>query len=189
MTNPILVPSASGNVNKESLVTSKCSKSFDRAKQTKSSVDRKRKFATSGMDSFMENLFVEGLSEESAILIENSRRLGTVPHYELTWHKCDSWCGRRKIDPIRCPMRDEVQFLTECFQESFKYNTIAGFRSAISAYHDSIQSISVGKHPRVSDLLTGIFNKNPPQPKLNFIWDAKKLFTFYLIKGLKHMAI
>ena len=66
-----------------------------------------------------------------------------------------------------------VQFLTECFQEGFKYNTVAGFRSAISAYHNPIQGIPVGKHPRISDLLTGIFNKNTPQPKFNFIWDIK----------------
>ena len=60
-------------------------------------------------------------------------------------------------------MRDVVQFLIECFQEGFKYNTIAGFKSAISAYHDPIQGIPVGKHARVSDILTGIFNKNFPQ--------------------------
>ena len=75
-------------------------------------------------------------------------------------------------------MKDVVQFLTECFQEGFKYNTIAGFGSAISVYHDPIQGIPVGKHPKVSDLLTGIFNKNPPQPKFNFIWHVKKVLNF-----------
>ena len=69
-----------------------------------------------------------------------------------------------------------MQFLIECFQEGFKYNTIAGFKSAISAYHDPIQGIPVGKHARVSDILTGIFNKNFPQPK--FIWDVKKVLNF-----------
>ena len=63
-------------------------------------------------------------------------------------------------------MRDVVQFLTECFQEGFKYITIVGFISAISAYHDPIQGIPVGKQPRVSDLLTGIFNKKSPTTKV-----------------------
>ena len=101
MANTVLVASAPANVNKKSLVTSKCSKSFDRAKQTKSSVDRKTKLATPDMDSFRENPYAGGP--------------GAVSHYELTWCKCDSWCSRRKIDPIRCPMREVVQFLTECF--------------------------------------------------------------------------
>ena len=160
MANTVVVPSASANVNKESLATSKYSRSFDRTKQTKSSVERKPKLATPGMDSFRENLSAEGLSEESAILIANDRRPGIVSHYESACGKSDSWCVRRKIDSIRYPMRDVVQFLTEFFQEGFKYNTIAGFRLAISDYHDPIQGIPVSKHPRVSDLLTGI-PRNP----------------------------
>ena len=36
----------------------------------------------------------------------------------------------------------------------------------------------MSKHPRVSDLLTDIFNKNPPQPKFNFIWDVKRVLNF-----------
>ena len=65
-------------------------------------------------------------------------------------------------------MRGVVPFL-QCFQEGFKWNTIVRFRLAISVYYDPIQGIPVRKHPRVSDPLTGIFNKNPPQPKFNFI--------------------
>ena len=86
-------------------------------------------------------------------------------------------------------MRDVVQFLTECFQEGFKYNIIAGFRSAISAYHDPIQGILVGKHPRVSHLLTGIFNKNPPKPKLNSIWDVKKVLNFLSSQRFEKMSL
>ena len=73
-----------------------------------------------------------------------------------------------------------MQFLMECFQEGFKYNTIAGFRSAISAYHNPIQGILVGKHPKVFDLLTSFFNKNSPQLKLNFIRDVKKVIINFL---------
>ena len=102
--NTVVVASASVNVNKKSLVTSKCSRSFDRAKQIKSSVDRKPKLATPGMDSFREKLFAEGLSEESAILIANSRGPGTVSHYESARRKWNSYCVRRKIHPIRCSM-------------------------------------------------------------------------------------
>ena len=142
------------------------------------------------MDSFRVNLHAKGLSKELVILIANTRRPGTVSQYELVWRKWGSWCVRRKIDPIRCSMRDVVQFLTECFPEGFKCNTIAEFRSTISAYHDPIQSISVDKHPVVSDLLTSIFNKKHPQPKLNFIWHVKKIVNFLLtFKCLKQMAV
>ena len=74
------------------------------------------------------------------ILFANATRPGTVFNYKSAWRK---WDSRRKIDPIICPIRDVVQFLTEFFQKGFKYNTITGFGSAISAYHDPIQGISV----------------------------------------------
>ena len=70
----------------------------------KSSVDRKPKLATPGMDSLREKLFAEGLSEESAILIANGRGPGTVSHYESARRKWNSYCVRRKIHPIRCSM-------------------------------------------------------------------------------------
>ena len=89
MANRFSVPSRSASVNKESLVTSKCSKSFDRAKQTKTSIDRKTKLAAPGMDSFRKKLSTERLSEDCVILITNARRPEAVSHYESTWRKRD----------------------------------------------------------------------------------------------------
>ena len=64
------------------------------------------------------------------------------------------------------------------FDEGFQYSTIAGYRSALSAYHDPIDGVAIGKHPLVSSLLTGIFNKRFPQPKYTFIWDVQKVVTY-----------
>ena len=88
-----------------------------------------------------------------------------------------------ELNPIRCPMNDVVQFSTEYFQEGFKYNTIAGFSSTISAYHDPIKGISVGKRPRVTDHLIDIFNTPLPP------FQSQQKFNFYLPKGFKQMAI
>ena len=52
--------------------------------------------------------------------------------------------------------------------------------SAISAYHDPIQGVSVGQNDRASACLSGIFNNRPKQPKYNFIWDVKKVLDFLL---------
>jgi len=47
------------------------------------------------------------------------------------------------------------------------------YRSAISAYHDVIEGVIVGKHRRVSALMTGVFNENPLTRKYYFIWDVE----------------
>ena len=94
------------------------------------------------MDSFRERLSSEEISKESATLITNARQSGTIAHYESSWRKWHSWCVRRQIDPIICSLTHILDFLTERFHEGFQYNTIAGFRSAISAYDNPIEGIT-----------------------------------------------
>ena len=71
-----------------------------------------------------------------------------------------------------------MNFLTYCFHESYNYNTIAGYRSAISAYHEPIDSFTVGEHPGLSTLLSGKFNNRPTQLKFNFVWGVKNVLGF-----------
>ena len=50
----------------------------------------------------------------------------------------------REIDPIRYPLNNILELLTECDQNGNVYNEMAGFRSASSAYQDPIFGITVG---------------------------------------------
>ena len=59
-----------------------------------------------------------------------------------------------------------------------QYRTLNCLRSAISAYHVHIDGKSVGKHPKVCALLTGIFNQRPPQPRY-FYMGCGDSFTEY----------
>ena len=56
--------------------------------------------------------------------------------------------------------------------------TTGTLRSAISAFHDPIETIRVGSHPRASALMSGMFNKRLPQPKYPFIWDVETVLDF-----------
>jgi len=62
-----------------------------------------------------------------------------------------------------------LDFLSDSFTNGLQHSTIAGYRSAISAYYSPIDGLKVGNHPRVTALLEGVFNKRPPQPKSSFI--------------------
>ena len=114
------------------------------------------------MDSLRERLNAE-VSEESAALIINARRSGTNAHYESAWCKWHSWCYQRQVDPIKCSVNKILQFLTECFNMGYEHSTIAGFSSAISAYHDPIKGIPIGKELGISALLADVYIR-PPQP-------------------------
>ena len=53
------------------------------------------------------------------------------------------------------------------FELGFEYSTINTHRSAISAIHEQIEGegFSVGKHPNVCNLMTGVYNKIPAKPR------------------------
>ena len=74
--------------------------------------------------------------------------------------------------------------MAELFQGGLEWSTIAGYRSSISAYHDPIDGVSVGKHPRVCALLKGVFNKRPPVPRYTFIWDVQKVEHYLASLGM-----
>ena len=104
-----------------------------RPKQGTSSCNNKRKPTTPGMDSFREKLSSKGLSKESATLITNARRSGTITLSKSSWREWHSWCVRRQNDLIKYRLTYILDFLTECLHEGFQFNTIAVFRFAISA--------------------------------------------------------
>ena len=60
----------------------------------------------------------------------------------------------------------------------YEHSTIAGFRSALSAFHDPINGIQVGKELRISALLAGVYNIRTSQPRYTFIWDVKKVIDY-----------
>ena len=67
-------------------------------------------------------------------------------------------------------------------EKKFEYSTISTYRSALSAYHNKVDNQPVGKHPKVCNLITGVFNRNPPTPRYVFIWDIEQVLTF--IRGM-----
>ena len=68
--------------------------------------------------------------------------------------------------------------MAELFEKGLEYRSIGTHRSAISAFHYPTENIRVGNHPRFSTLMSGIFNKSPPQPKYPFIWDVETALDF-----------
>ena len=76
------------------------------------------------------------------------------------------------------PIQAVLDFLADLFDQGLVYRTIGCYRSAISAYHEGINGISVGKHPRVTALMGGASVERPPQPKYCMIWDVEQVLQF-----------
>ena len=83
-----------------------------------------------------------------------SRGQGQSSNYISPWSKWASWCSERKIDPFRCAIGKVLNYLSYLFDLGYKYRTVGCHRSAISAYHEYVESKPVGQHPHACVLLT-----------------------------------
>lgn len=155
---------------------------------TKPPASSKSNSSVSGLDSFRGSLETIGISQKASNLITASRRSGTISHYQSAWNKWSSWCRRQQVDPVRCAINFVIEFLSDSFHEGLEHSTIAGYRSAISAYHEPIDGVAVGKHPLVSSLLAGVHNQRFPQPKYTFIWDVERVVTFLSSISLQNIS-
>ena len=60
---------------------------------------------------------------------------------------------------------------------AYKYQTIAGYRSAISKYHVGFNGIPVGQAKNVKRLTKAVFIESPPIAKYATIWSADKVLS------------
>ena len=51
-------------------------------------------------------------------------------------------------------------------------------RPGVSAFHEYIDGLPVGKHPRICTLVSGVFSLRPPRPRCMFAWDVKQVLDF-----------
>ena len=181
LANTALVSPSVKHVHRETTSTPTVGKSTQGSKGKTPSI--KRGPPTRGMASIRERALSEGVSEQTAELISDFRTEGTKKAYKSSWTRWSRWCGGRKINPIQCPLKDILDFLSDCFHKNQEYRTINKHRSAISAYHEPIGGIPVGQLELVCKLMKGISNNRTPGPRLLFVWDVEEVLGFIELMG------
>jgi len=114
----------------------------------------------------------KGISKETFELMSAAWRKGTEKRYSSAWKCWSSWCSQRGCNPLSPSIGQILQFLTEEFQKGKQYSTINLYRSALSATLPTMDGYPVGQHPLVCRLLQGVFNKRPPAPRYQNVWNV-----------------
>ena len=126
-----------------------------------------------GRMAYLRQQYEEGsFSVQARDLLSAAWRRNTSDQYASAWRKWTSWCAERKVNPISASLSDIINFLAGEYQQGKQYRTLNVYRSAISMTHPVIDSHRVGEHPMICQLLKGIFNSRPPQPRYSFTWDV-----------------
>ena len=65
-----------------------------------------------------------------------------------------------------------LEFLKDQFHEGKAYRTLNVYRSTLSSILPEVDASRVGSHPLVTQLLKGISQLRPPEPKYSYTWDV-----------------
>ena len=132
----------------------------------------------------------EGFSEDITRILQSATRASTHKTYQSAWGLWHSWCAKRKVNPLSAALNDILLFLTDRFNNGAAYRSVNVARSAISSCHPQIDGYPVGQHPLVVQLLKGMLNMRPPQPRYTHTWDVH-LVTKYLdcLGKTKHLPL
>ncbi|RGB41694.1 hypothetical protein C1646_738985 [Rhizophagus diaphanus] len=102
---------------------------------------------------------------------EESKMEDTRVQFIWTWNDVlksqtwISWCQLNNCDPITYPIEKICDFLVDMLTRERSFNTIAGYRTAISEAHELVDGVSVGTHPNISRMMHALYSENPPPVK------------------------
>lgn len=144
------------------------------------STSQQSNLKASGLEGFRRQKQAAGVSEQTSELLAAGWRQGTQTAYNSCWRQWDSWCQSKQIDPFQTSVEYVADFLAELYAKGYEYRTINSYRSAISAFHAGIEGNKIGKHDLICQLMTGIFNKNPPRPRYMQMWDVNKVLSYII---------
>ena len=165
LAKPVMVFNSVKNDYQKSNSFTKSSKSFTHSRRENSSSNSKLITDTGAMASIRQSLSSKGILERSITFFSGVQRKGSQSNYESTWRKWVSWFHRKQTDPFSKHLREVLDFLAEIFELGFEYSTINTHRSAISAFHEPTEGFSVGKHPKICNLMADVYNNRPSKPR------------------------
>ena len=125
----------------------------------------------------------ESLSEGATKLMLASWRSKSSKSYDGMFQKWISWCQEWDTDPISGPVSEVANFLADLYDKGYQQRSINAYRSAIASAHDLVDGVSIGQHPTISRLMSGVANARPPQPRYVSTWDVQKVLDKIEKKG------
>ena len=121
----------------------------------------------------------EELTAEAQQLISSDIRSGTKNIYKSRFKHFSTYCEKLGFDPTSCSESVIVNYLAKLRTEfGYKYQTIAGYRSAISKFHVGFSGLPIGQAKNVKRLTKAVFIEESPLAKYALIWPADKVLSY-----------
>ena len=119
------------------------------------------------------------ISTQSREILLAAWRKNTTSAYSSSWTKWSTWCSQQvKVNPLSPSLTNVLHFLALQFHEDKEYRTVNVCHSALSAVLTLIDGHKAGSHPLVCQLLKGVFQLRPPQPRYATTWRVSKVVQY-----------
>jgi len=119
------------------------------------------------------------LSKTTQDLLLNADANSTWKHYKCYFSKYETFCKENNFNVWNPTISTVLSFLTSLYEINLSYRTINVARSALSLCLCKIDGFSVGSHPMVCKLLTGIAKQKPPNSKYAVIWKPSVVLELF----------
>ena len=134
------------------------------------------------------------LSAAARNLLDNDVRQSTKKQYESKLRVFQRYCDRVGADPATCHPNTVLNFLAELRRErELTFQTICGYRSAISRQHTGVAGGPLGQVPAISRLVRACFLEKPPLPRYADTWQVdtvlRALEAMHPATGLSDMDL
>ncbi len=108
-------------------------------------------------------LLQEGFSEAVAEVAAKPQRKSSLSVYQSHFAAFTDWCRGRNISLERVSIANVADYLYFLFSEKQReVATIASHRTALSAALGTFDGFTVGDHPVLSNLISGLYIQRPP---------------------------
>ena len=89
------------------------------------------------------------------------------------------YCEDLGCQPETAPANAVLNFMNILHNVlGYQYQSICGFRSAISKMHEGWNGKSLGEAIPVQRITKAVFNQNPPKPRYSDTWDPERLLQY-----------
>jgi hypothetical protein len=99
---------------------------------------------------------------------------------ETAWKFWRGWCLARGADPLSATVAGILDFFMSHFEEGKAYQTLGGYRAALSALLPPIEGVSISQLPALIQFFKGVYNQRPPQPRYSNTWSVDTVLDFIL---------
>ena len=122
---------------------------------------------------------VTTVSKEARELLDADVRKSTKKIYNSRFMHFSRYCSDIGVDPTTCSEEIIVNFLAILRREyGYLYQTVSGYRSAISKFHVGFGGAPAGISRNVKRITKAVFLEVPPIPRYADIWPASQLIQY-----------